>query len=169
MHELPTAIPAASLAALAELSERQLRTLAQAGVVQRTTPGFYRTEPSIRGLFGYYRKGKADATDGDLDPAQERARLDVTRRLKLEDEIRLRRRELVESMEVEELFTGLVRMVTTNLDRLPDLLERDHGMTGPQAQQVRDSIDTMRDAMAVQCKEFAAKNASPPATEDSTA
>lgn len=89
-----------------------------------------------RGGHPVYRlKDVYDAIESQRDPGNMNpyARLALAKAIKTEDEIRVRRRELLERTDVEATYGHLVQIVAQEYETLPDVLERDFGLTAQQA------------------------------------
>ena len=113
---------------------------------------------SIRGLLAFYKAGRGGTgkatAEGDLDPNQEKAKLDVLRQAKLSDDIELSRGNLIRAEEAEEKLAEIFKILTTGLGTLPDVLERDVGLTGDQVERAQASVDSWRDGMAGTLKKW---------------
>ena len=144
------------------LTPQRLGQLVTQGVIHKDNGvhGRYLTAKSLRGLLAFYKAGRGGSgkasSSGDLDPSQEKAKLDKLKQVEAGIRISKARGNLVESASVEALFADLVRVVVRNLETLPDRLERDTGLTGAQVQLVQDSIDAARDRLYVELKKAVA-------------
>ena len=152
---LPGICTITDLQTVTGLTAQRLGQLASEGVIHKDndTRGRYLTAKSIRGLLQFYKQGSGGkGGTGDLDPAQENAKLNRLKQVQLSDQIKRDRGDWVESTKVEAVYADLVRAIIHPLETLPDILERDAGLTGEQVEQVQALIDQLRDTLHEKAK-----------------
>lgn len=106
-----------------------------------------------RGGYPVYRlkdllsAASAGTFDGEFDPDRlrpfERHAFYKSEREKLQ--LQVERGELLSSLEVEQRYAALFKVVAEALDTLPDVLERDCGASPLQLTKIEQRLDTMRD------------------------
>ena len=149
------------LSGVTGLTPRRLNQLQVDGIVFKDTGTRDRwlVSKSIRGLLAFYKAGRGgtgrESDQGGLDPSQEKAKLDVLKQMALADVIKTKRGDLVDSSAAEALFADLVRAVVRGLETLPDILERDAGLTGQQVEISQGVIDAIRDRLYADMKRAA--------------
>ena len=62
-------------------------------------------------------------------------------------EIQERDRELIPVEEFDQVYSHMIKLVAAGLETLPDLLERDAGLTGEQLEPVFRTIDGLRESL----------------------
>jgi phage terminase Nu1 subunit (DNA packaging protein) len=86
------------------------------------------------------------SSEGDkLDPAQEKARLDRLRADQIADAIAVKRRELIPAEQFREGLARPFKLLAQTVESLPDVLERDAGLTGAQAELCIRICDRLRE------------------------
>jgi hypothetical protein len=100
----------------------------------------YRLRDALPCLFLHGEDGKKDPEQ--FDPFQRKAHYQAEREAL---ELATSRRELIPRIEVEEEQARVAKTVVHALETMPDLLERDTGLTGPQLEKVEAIIDQVRD------------------------
>ena len=118
-----------------------LRGILSAAAVQpigkRSGHPLYRLKDVYRALLGQ----QSAAT---MNP---HARLALARAEKVEDEIRVRRGELIESNHVEREFARLMMLVVQSFNTAVDVMERDIGLSTPQAVRLERHFDACRNRL----------------------
>jgi uncharacterized protein HemX len=61
--------------------------------------------------------------------------------------LQMERGDVVPSIEVEQKFAGLIKILTQGLETLPDVVERDVGATPVQLARIERAVDELRDAL----------------------
>jgi len=102
----------------------------------------YRLREVLPVLFKMGEDGKQDPEK--LDPFQRKAHYQAEREAL---ELSTSRRELIPRIEHEEEQARIVKIMAHACDTLPDILERDCGLTGEQLVRVEKVLDTARDGM----------------------
>lgn len=92
-----------------------------------------------------WRYGAPEPEGGRLDPGQEKARLDKLRADQIADAIAVKRGELIPVAEYADAYTAGLKPVAIGLESMPDILERDCGLTGAQVEKMQTIIDGMRE------------------------
>jgi hypothetical protein len=90
---------------------------------------------------------RAVVADGDPDRMSPHARLALARAIFTEDQIRHRRGELLERVDVEQEMAGMVKVVCQTFDALPDLIERDCGATPAVLSKMESCLDKARERL----------------------
>ena len=91
---------------------------------------------------------RAIAMQGDGAESNPHSRLALARAIKTEDEIRVRRRELLDSWEVEQMCGHLGQIVAHSFETATDGLERDVGLTPRQSHYLEKHFDRCRERLA---------------------
>ena len=156
----PAVISTSELATLMGVGVVRIGQLEQQGIIakQNGQRGRWPAVASNVAYIAFCRAGKGGtgkATSGDLDPAQEAAKVNVLKQVQMADEIKRSRGDLVQSIEVEALFADMVRVVVRGLETLPDLMERDAGATGEQVVLAQGVVDAIRDRLHADMKQAA--------------
>jgi hypothetical protein len=86
-----------------------------------------------------------------LDPFRRKAALQSEQ---LQIRIATERGELVPIEDVRDTFAAALKPIRHTLETLPDLLERDAGLSAPQVRACERVIDKLRDALHLQLKEL---------------
>lgn len=139
----------AVIARLLNITERRLQQLAREGIVPKVRHGEYPLAGCIRGYITFLQKGNAgegaDVTDPDkLEPFKRRAFYQgELEKLKLETE----RRELIPRIEVEQEMAAQLKVTAECFDTLPDILERDCGLTPAVLSKVEACLDRAREEL----------------------
>jgi phage terminase Nu1 subunit (DNA packaging protein) len=132
----------AEVAAALDLSVRNLREHYARGTIPKGAPIDEQRLAYIRRL----RDVAANrAPVGDLDPAQEKARLDKLRADEVETRLAAARRELIPAADFERHMAAAFKAVAQTLESLPDVLERDAGLDGAAVERCQSVIDRVRD------------------------
>lgn len=100
-----------------------------------------------RGGYGVYRLRDFTAAFMSRDERQHanpHHRLAAARATKIEDEIKVRRRELIEAFEHEQRVGHLAKVTVQMVETLTDALERECGITPRQAASIEQAIDRWR-------------------------
>jgi len=84
---------------------------------------------------------------GQLDPAQQRARLDAARASEVEDRTRLRRGELLLATDYERELASAIKVTASTLESLPDRAERDAGASPEVVELLQAVIDKLREEL----------------------
>jgi phage terminase Nu1 subunit (DNA packaging protein) len=89
------------------------------------------------------------ATEGDPDPANmaPRERLDHFRALREQAKHEVEMRQLIPAAEFESGIANVIKPIATGLESLPDLLERDVGLTGAQVEKAIATCDALRESL----------------------
>lgn len=90
---------------------------------------------------------RAVAADGDPEQMSPHARLALARAIHTEDQIRARRRELLERTDVEQEMAAMLKVTAECFDTLPDILERDCGLAPAVLERVEASLDRAREEL----------------------
>jgi hypothetical protein len=99
----------------------------------------YRLKDVLRAV----RQGDAGSTSG-MSPSEERAHYDAQlKRIEFEE----RCGKLIPAADYEQGVAELVKVVVQTLDTLPDILERDVGLTPAQVVRAQQEIDRLRQRM----------------------
>lgn len=111
----PTTVSGQQLAALLMLTPRRVQQLAQAGVIPKTGRDAYPLVPAIQGYLKWLddegrRSAQADAA----------ARVANARAAVIENKIAEKMRGLVPVEEVRGVIASLIRVVRTELDKVPE-------------------------------------------------
>lgn len=149
MNEQSAATPVFSakvIARLLNISERRLQQLAREGIVPRASRGKYPMAGCVRGYIKYLQEGggcgSVSADPDQLNPFMRRAyyqgELD---KLKLQQE----RHELVPRIEAEQEMAALLKIAGECFDTLPDVLERDCGLTPKALARMENHLDKARE------------------------
>jgi hypothetical protein len=109
------------LAALVNLTVRQLNRLAMAGVIRKARRGSYALSEAIPGLIDYYRRGR----EGSGDLAEEKLRLTVAQRREVEQRTSIRARELIPLDAVRTGFDTAMTIVGSQLEGLGGRIAND--------------------------------------------
>lgn len=145
------ALRQAEISAHLDLSTRALRDLFARGDLPKGG-----TLDEIR--TAYIRKLRAAASGreptGELDPAQEKAALDLARRTEIEDRIRVKRGELMPRDEYCRDLAAVLKLLAVTLESLPDVLERDAGIDGGAVERCRQVIDGLREELYVRLRDL---------------
>jgi hypothetical protein len=134
------------LAALLGISrDTTARRLAECGikpVTQRRGYGVFDGRGALQALAPYL-----NASDGDPDrlPAFQRKAYYESELAR--DKLRVTRGELIYAEEVRREWAKHVRMMIYWLDSLPDIIERDCGVSGAVSQKVEETIRTAREGL----------------------
>lgn len=122
------------------------KRLREAGVAPTGKRGgydVYRLHDAVQPLFGR-TDAEAAANPRDLPPLERRAFYQSeNERLKVE----VATGALVPAPEVESDYADFVKLVAQFFDTLPDVLERDCGLTGEQVERVQEACDRVRQQM----------------------
>lgn len=102
----------------------------------------YRLRDALPALFTRDEEGKKDPDL--LEPFQRKAHYQAEREAL---ELATSRRELIPRIEVEEEQARVAKIVVQALETLPDILERDCGLTGAAIAQAEAIIDRTREAI----------------------
>lgn len=94
-------------------------------------------------------------SDGPLDLAQERAALARSQRERIDIEIRRQKGELVLATEVERTLVATLKILISTLETLPDILERDAGISGAAVERVQTIVDRVRDRLHAKLVQYA--------------
>jgi phage terminase Nu1 subunit (DNA packaging protein) len=92
-----------------------------------------------------WRFGAPVPEGGRLDPGQEKARLDKLRADQIADAIAVKRGELIPAEEFRQGLAGPFKLLANTVESLPDVLERDAGLTGAQAELCIKICDRLRE------------------------
>lgn len=92
-----------------------------------------------------WRFGAPVPEGGRLDPGQEKARLDKLRADQIADAIAVKRRELIPAEQFREGLAGPFKLLANTVESLPDVLERDAGLTGAQVELCIKICDRLRE------------------------
>jgi terminase small subunit / prophage DNA-packing protein len=84
---------------------------------------------------------------GQLDGRQERARLDRAKANLAEDNLMLRRGQLIPAEDFRQALSDAFKTVAMTLESLPDLLERDAGLPPQAVDKTIQIIDKLREQM----------------------
>lgn len=134
-------LPLGTLAQEFSLSRDVLRRLlAEAGV----TPSGKRSGHPVYRLRDVLQAVQRGQQTEQMSPY---ARHALAKALLAEDEIRLRRGELLERHDVEQEQARILRLVALNRDTLPDILERDAGLSAAQVAIVERVLDREREEL----------------------
>jgi phage terminase Nu1 subunit (DNA packaging protein) len=131
------------IARLLNITERRLQQLAREGIVPKAARGQYPLAGCVRAYIQYLQNsGQTDSSDPErLSPFQKRAHYQAELdKLKLEQE----RGELVPRIEMEQEMAVVLKLVAECFDTLPDLLERDCGLTAKMVGRVEEALDRTR-------------------------
>jgi hypothetical protein len=150
---IPGTFPATVIARLFNVSDRHVRRLAAEGIIPKAARNQYPLAGAVRGYITYLQ-GLVDgigSNDPDrLPPFQRRAHYQSElEKLKLEQE----RGELIPRMEVEQQYALLLKIVAECLDTLPDLLERDCGLSAKVLVRVEAALDRAREDLHARLSE----------------
>ncbi|WP_339799650.1 DUF1441 family protein [uncultured Marinobacter sp.] len=122
------------------------KRLIAAGVVPagtRSNANVYRLQDAGPAIFADSFSGAAGDPD-DLPPQDRKAWYQSeNERIKLEIELR----QLLRAEEVHLEMSRLAKAVTTTLDSLPDILERDCSLTPEAIERVQETVDALREQM----------------------
>jgi len=140
------------LATLINVSVQRVGQLEQIGILVKQSRGKWAMVAQNRNYIKYCQAGKGGTgkvtAEGDLDPQQEKAKLDVRRREKLEDDIAVARRDLYSRDDVQDVLVRIQKIYANGNSTMTDVLERDAGLTPQQVQIVQGIVDAERDATA---------------------
>lgn len=113
------------------------------GIIPRFEGNRYKLVPSVQ---GYIRFLKRDNEDEDLiSLSKEKARLTKTQRQKAELELAIAKGQYIPVGEVEAEFAGFAKSVVSQLEVLPDRLERDADLQPQQVMLVEAVINQIRE------------------------
>lgn len=104
--------------------------------------GVYRLRDALPALYVNNEDGEIDPMK--LEPFQRKAHYQAAREAQ---KLATERRELIPRAEVEEEQARVAKIVVQALETLPDILERDCGMTREQLVKVETAIDRAREEM----------------------
>lgn len=90
---------------------------------------------------------RAIQRQSDVEQLTPHARLALAKAVLAEDEIRVRRGELLERFEVEQEQARILRCVALFADTLPDVVERDVGLSAGQITRIERALDQMRESL----------------------
>src|SRR3990167_864546 len=127
-------------AALSMTRDVLRRILAEAGVAPIGKRGGH----PVYALRDVFHAVMAQHSPEELNP---HARLALARALKAEDELRTRRGELFVRDDVREVFASAIKPVRQTIEVLPDILERDAGLTAAQVVACERALDALRETL----------------------
>jgi hypothetical protein len=126
-----------------ETVSKRLRDAGVAPAGKRAGYDVYRLTDAMQALYGS-TESEATANPRDLPPLERRAFYQSeNERLKVE----VATGALVPAPEVEADYAAFVKLVAQFFDTLPDVLERDCGLTGEQVERVQEACDRVRQQM----------------------
>lgn len=138
--------PGRIIARLLNITERRLQQLAREGIIPKSERGVYPLAASVRGYVTYLQnvgvnaEGVADPEK--LEPFKRRAYYQGEL-----DKLNLARQrgDLIEAMDCEQQFAAVFKIVAEFFDTMPDVLERDCGLTAAQVLKVEKRLDQARE------------------------
>ena len=137
-------VPAATLSALFDCTERALRDLADRGIVKKTGRGRYALDPSITGYVRHLRSvasGRDGATEG-LTAA--RIRLAQAKAQEAETKNRIASGEMVAAADVEKRWSHNFSLIRSRMMALPSRIVADLNLTRADAVRIDDIVrDTL--------------------------
>lgn len=142
--ELPETVSGPALAALFGVSDRHIRNLADAGILRKAARGEY---PLAENITTYIQHKIGTSPGTDLDGMSPRSRNDFYASELKRIELETRCKELIPAADVEREMRSLFATFTGFLQTLPDILERDAGISGAAAERVQIAIDEARDRL----------------------
>jgi hypothetical protein len=123
--------------------DKRFRETNVAPIGKRAGHDIYRMADAARAVFGR-TEDEATANPRDLPPLERRAFYQSeNERLKVE----VATGALVPAPEVEADYASFVKLVAQFFDTLPDVLERDCGLTGEQVERIQEACDRVRQQM----------------------
>ena len=126
-----------------ETVSKRLRDAGVAPAGKRGGYDVYRLADAMQAIYGS-TDSEAGGNPRDLPPLERRAFYQSeNERLKVE----VATGALVPAPEVEADYASLVKLVAQFFDTLPDVLERDCGLTGEQVERVQEACDKVRQQM----------------------
>jgi len=129
-------------AELEQTRETVRKRLADAGVKatgERKGYPLYRLRDAVRALLT-----SADADPSKLDPFRRKAHWQAqAAELRLDVD----KGELVRVADVEEVYAATMKPIALALDTLPDILERDAGLSAPQVSRAERALDATREQL----------------------
>ncbi|WP_373510381.1 DUF1441 family protein [Thiocapsa sp.] len=124
------------------------------GWIRRGCPAVTRAAPGVPWVFDLralaeWRYGRQATPEGDADPDRmaPKERLDHFRALREQTKHQQEIGELIPAAEHEAGLASIVKPIAIGLESLPDLLERDVGLTGAQVEKAVEVIDALRERM----------------------
>lgn len=109
---------AAAVARRLDMTERNVRTLRDKGVLTEYKPGLYDLEAATRQYINFLRKKNPDAEE-KVDYNTERAKLVRAKREGQELELQLRKNEVHTTEDVESVMTDMLKRFRTRLMAIP--------------------------------------------------
>jgi len=147
-----------TIAKVLELTPRRVYHLADSGHIPKPDKGNLPLIPCVQGYIRYLRAQKKqvivdDSDTGTLVYAEENARL--TREKRIEKELKNAESAglLVKIDDARLEMAALAKMVVNTLETLPDILEREAGMTPEQIEKAGKIIDATRQKLYESCRE----------------
>jgi hypothetical protein len=127
-----------------ETVAKRLRDANVAPSGKRSGYDVYRLADAAPAIVGAQVRAETSADPRDLPPLERRAYYQSeNERIKVE----VSTGALVPAAEVEADYAELVKKIAQFFDTLPDVLERDAGITGEQVMRVQEACDRVRNAM----------------------
>lgn len=137
-------VPAATLSALFDCTERALRDLADRGIVKKTGRGRYAFDQSIRGYVRHLR-GVASGRDGATESlTAARTRLAQAKAAQAEAQIKIASGEMVAAADVERTWSNSYSTIRRVIMGLPARIASDLSLTRADAARIDDMV---RDAL----------------------
>lgn len=130
-----------------DLTERRVRQLRDAGIIEEKKPGLYELQSTVRRYICYLR---GDA-DGKADLNEERAKLTKEKRIAAETENKLRSGELYRKEEIMTGMTTIIMNLRSRLIALPNKLSPNIAKLGSNEAAI---MDLLQDAFYELMEEF---------------
>lgn len=109
---------ATAVARFLNLTDRRIRQLKDEGIIKEYSPGLYDLREVTLAYIDYKSKG----TGGNIDLIQEKAKLIKAKREAEEIELRHRKNELIEAVDVERIVSAMLINFKSRLMSLPSKL-----------------------------------------------
>jgi phage terminase Nu1 subunit (DNA packaging protein) len=141
--------PAAFFAKLFDVSERRIQQLAQDGIIPKSGRGKYPLLGTVRGYVKFLQERSVGQTQEYNDQDLRTARTRLIKAQADMQEIKIAREvaELIPAHETRREMSVMAKSVANTLDTLPDILERDCGLSAEALDRVQDVIDVQREQM----------------------
>lgn len=136
---------------LLSMTPRRLQQLSKEGYIPKSSRGKYTITGSVQGYIRYLKarekKSSGPAGDHEIDSLHPRDRYMHYKAELAERELRLRDGELYLASETNRTISTLFKAVTATLDSIPDVLERDCGLSPDDIHPVFITIDMLRESI----------------------